>query len=51
VERLLSDEDLRHSLAERGRQRYLQRFEFEAFFKNLMAIYQSVLRPERLSHA
>jgi glycosyltransferase involved in cell wall biosynthesis len=51
VERLLSDESLRRSLAERGHQRYLQLFEFEAFFKNLMAIYHSVVRPERPSHA
>ncbi len=41
VERLLSDKDLRHSLAACGHQRYLQRFEFEGFFKNLIAIYHS----------
>ncbi len=51
IELLLNDEALRRRLEENGRARFLERFEFEAFFKNLMDIYHTVLRPERASHA
>jgi glycosyltransferase involved in cell wall biosynthesis len=42
VERLMNDEALRLRLEENGRARYLERFEFEAFYAKVLAVYSAV---------
>ena len=44
IERLIADDAFRCRLAENGRQKFLQNFEFEPFYARIMATYSSVLR-------
>ncbi len=45
LDRLLSDSDLRRQMGQAGRGRFLERFEFEAFYRRMLALYEQVLRP------
>ncbi len=45
LDRLLSDSDLRLAMGQAGRRRFLERFEFEPFYRRMLALYEEVLRP------
>jgi glycosyltransferase involved in cell wall biosynthesis len=45
LDRLLSDSELRRQMGQAGRRRFLQGFEFEPFYRRMLALYEEVLRP------
>jgi glycosyltransferase involved in cell wall biosynthesis len=44
LRRLLADADLRRSMGERGRRRFLERFEFEPYYRRLLELYAEAAR-------
>jgi glycosyltransferase involved in cell wall biosynthesis len=45
LDRLLSDPELRLQMGQAGRRRFLEHFEFEPFYRRMLALYEEVLRP------
>ncbi len=44
IGKLLADRPLREEMGVKGRQRFLERFEFEAFYEQMLALYSKVMR-------
>jgi glycosyltransferase involved in cell wall biosynthesis len=49
IDRLLSRQDLRESMGTRGRRRFLARFEFEEFYRNLSGLYAELVPDQALT--
>lgn len=49
LDRLLSDAELRRRMGEAGRRRFLERFEFEGFYRRMLAVYSELLGRELVS--
>lgn len=51
LDRLLSDAELRRRMGEAGRRRFIELFEFEGFYRRMLAVYSELLGRELVSPA
>jgi glycosyltransferase involved in cell wall biosynthesis len=49
IEKLLESPDRRRIFGENGRARFLEKFEFEAFYRNILGLYEQVIANGHLS--
>ena len=46
IEKLLQSADCRRSFGENGRARFLEKFEFEAFYRRILSLYENVMTDQ-----
>jgi glycosyltransferase involved in cell wall biosynthesis len=49
IEKLLESAERRRIFGENGRARFLEKFEFEAFYQNILGLYEQIIAKEYLS--